>query len=343
MRIVHTADVHLSPDHPERFEALEQVVEKCGDEDADLLLITGDLFDKNVDIEGLKTDLRPLFSDNSFQTLVIPGNHDNSAFRREDYFGDDLEVLTDRPYSSKVFGDVNIVALPYTEKSFSELVEPLSEAVEEGKTNILMIHCTLAGNSGGFGDEERYLPVKPQELVRTGFDYVLAGHIHSSATRRKFGATTFAYSGSPVSISSSETGKRKIWLLDTDEGMETRELDTFYCINESGSILPGEEEELKDKITGDLEQKDLGKASVILELDGFTERPVDQFSRELKDDVKSLGPESIDVNVSGLESASSLVDSEIYREFRERLEEKDFENPELVEKKFLRGLSRHER
>ncbi|MFB6115411.1 MAG: exonuclease SbcCD subunit D, partial [Candidatus Nanohalobium sp.] len=169
MKIVHTADVHLSSEHPERLEALEEVVQVCKDEEADLLLVTGDLFDQNVNVEEIKTDLRPLFSGNSFDTLVIPGNHDNSAFRQEDYFGDDIEILTSRPYTSRTFDDVNIVALPYTEQSFSELVGPLSEATEEGKTNILMIHCTLAGASGSFGEESKYLPVKPAELVRTGF------------------------------------------------------------------------------------------------------------------------------------------------------------------------------
>lgn len=343
MRIIHTADVHLSPDHPERMEALEEVVDLCEQEEADLLLITGDLFDANIDLEDLKTDLRPLFSDNSFQTLVIPGNHDKSAFRQEDYFGEDLEVLQDKPYSQKIIEDANIVALPYTNKAFSEMVEPLSEAVEDGKENILMIHCTLAGATGGFGDESEYLPVKPSELVQTGFDYVLAGHIHSSATRKTFGDTVFAYSGSTVSISSSETGKREAWLLETGEGLETRELDTEYYLKEQKEVLPGEEDEVTDEIEEDLKQKDLDKASVIVKLEGFTQEEVEEFSDEVEDKVEGLEPDEVDLDVLDLESAASVMDSEIYREFSSKMDDKEFENPELVEKKFLRGLSRYER
>jgi len=343
VRIVHTADVHLSQDHPERTEALEEIIEICEKEKAELLLITGDLFDANVNIENLKTEVRPLFSENSFQTLVIPGNHDRSAFRQEDYFGEDIEILQDKTYSQKLFDDVNIVSLPYTSKSFSELVQPLSEAVEEDRENIMMIHCTLAGASGGFGEETEYLPVKPSEIVQTGFDYVLAGHIHSSATRKTFGQTTFAYSGSPVSISSTEIGKRKIWILDTEKGLETREIDTEYFIRKEKELLPGEEEKIEEEIEEDLEEKDLEKASVKVKIRGFTEENVEEISERVEKTLKGLDPAEVSVDTLNLESVSSIVDSEIYREFRRKMEEKSFENPEEVEEKFLRGLSRHER
>lgn len=343
MKVVHTADIHLSSKHPERLEALEQIIDVCKEEDADILLITGDLFDQNINIEDLKTDLRPLFSDNGFETLVIPGNHDKSAFRQEDYFGEDITVLQEKPYSQEVFDELNIVALPYTDKEFSELVDTLSDATMENKKNILMIHCTLAGTSGSFGEESEYLPVRPSELVKTGFDYVLAGHIHSSATRKTFGDTKFAYSGSPVSISSSETGKREVWIIDTERGMETQELDTFYYLTENVEILPGEEKTSQEKIVSGFEGRDLEKASIIVKLNGFTEESVSDVSDDLLAQLEDLNPQEIELDVSGLESAASVVGSEIYIDFKERLDEKEFENPALVEKKFLRGLSRYER
>lgn len=344
MKIVHTADVHLASDHPERMEALQEVLKICEDEKADLLLITGDLFDQNVNVEDIKTDLRPIFSDNTFETFVIPGNHDNSAFRQEDYFGDDIEVLDERPYEKKVFDDLNIVALPYTDKNFSELIEPLSEAREENKKNIMMIHCTLAGASGGFGEESKYMPVEPSELIQTGYDYVLSGHIHSSATRKSYENTVFAYSGSPVSISSSETGRREVWVLDTEEGsMKTRELDTFHYFRQELEMLPGEEENALKTLEMNLDGKDLDQASVIVKAKGFTEIDVEDFREQINQKIEDYAPRDSEVRIKGLESAKSIIGSDIYTEFREKLEDNDFENPELVEKKFLRGLSRYER
>ncbi len=342
MRIVHTADVHLSQDHPERLEALKQILKTCEDEDVDILLIAGDLFDDNVDVETLKTDLRPLFKDNSFQTYVIPGNHDNTAFRKEDYFGEDIQILTESPYEIKEFDDLRLIALPYTEKNFSEIMDELPEPGT--KTDIMMMHCTLSGTTGGFGEEEKYMPVKPAQIIQTGYDYILAGHIHSSATRKTFGDTTFAYSGSPVSISSSETGRRAVWILDTEkEEMKAQQLDTEYFIQRRIELMPGNEDEERDTLISNLSDRELDKANIQIELAGFTEKELEQIKEDFRDEIKDLEPLSLDIGSDQLQSAASIVKTDIYSEFEDKLEEKEFENPEAVKRKFLRGLSRYER
>lgn len=340
MKVFHTADVHLTEDHPERFEALEEIVDICEREKADLLLITGDLFDANADLEDLKTDLRGLFSDTCFETLVIQGNHDRNAFRSEDFFGKDFKVLMDSPVDVREYENMNIVGVPYTEKDFSSLIEDISEAYVDGKTNILMLHCSLTGTSGGFGGEEKYLPVRPEELVRTGFDYVLAGHIHSSATRRTFENTVFAYSGSPVSISKSETGRRNIWKLE-NEGLSTVPLDSFHYIKQSKEVLPGEEEEKIEEIENYIGSGDVSNTCLLVELSGFTDREITQLREEIED--KTREAYDSEILIDNLESVKSIKDSEIYREFKEKLDNKEFEGKDKIEEKFLRGLSRNER
>lgn len=343
MKIIHTADVHLSKDYPERLDALEEIVEMCEDEKADLLLISGDLFDRNTGPDDFETDIRPLFSDNSFHTLVIPGNHDESAFREESYFGSDIEQLTDTPFESRKYQDLRITGVPYTEEGFAELVEPLSEEVDDDRVDLLMIHCTLTGVQGGFGEESEYLPVKPEELVKTGFDYVFSGHIHSRATRKDLGGTVFTYPGSPVSISSSETGKRHVWILDTEtESLETRELDTFHHIERTIELMPNENERIEDTVR-ELETKDLEKASVTVELHGFTDRKIGEIQDDLKKMLEDLDPGEFAVENRGLESMASIVDSDIYVEFKEKMDERDPSKPDKVEKKFLRALSRYDR
>jgi len=340
MKVFHTADVHLSLDHPERLDALEEIVSICEREEADLLLITGDLFDANADLEDLKTDLRSLFSDTYFDTLVIPGNHDKNAFRTEDFFGDDFYVLKEGPVESREYEELNVVGVPYTEEDFNTIVDDISEAYVDDKVNVLMLHCSLTGSSGGFGGEEKYLPVKPEELIRTGFDYVLAGHIHSSATRKTFEETVFAYSGSPVSISRSETGTRNIWKLNNN-GLSTVGLDSFNYLRNDKEILPGEENEKLNEMTDFIEEKDLENASLIVDLSGFTERPVTEISEEFE---KIMGEaQGFDLSIESLESVESLVESDIYREFKKKLKQKDFENKDKIEEKFLRGFSRDER
>lgn len=341
MKVLHTADVHLSRDHPERMKALKEILGLAEEEDVDLVLIAGDLFDDNVDVEDLKSEVRPLFDDNDFETLVIPGNHDRDAFREEDFFGNDLEVLDEKPYGRKTYDQLNIVGVPYTEKNFSDLVEPLSEATVEEKENVLLIHCTLAGAGGNYGNEKRYMPVKPEELVKTGYDQVMAGHIHSSATKKTYGGLTFSYPGSPVSISKTETGKRKVWIFDTEEGLQTRDLDTFHYLEEKVELMPDNEQEIAREVRDGLPDEGLERARLKLEIRGFTDRD----PQDLRDEVREELQERVetDVDISDLETVSELVGSKLYLEFKEELEGREIENPELVEQKFLRGLSRHER
>ena len=76
MKIAITADVHLVPggEHPERLNALRNIFEQVEAEGIGVLIIAGDLFDKDVqdfkDFESLCRDHQEV------QVEVIPGNHD---------------------------------------------------------------------------------------------------------------------------------------------------------------------------------------------------------------------------------------------------------------------------
>src|SRR5437867_775553 len=76
--LVHTSDVHISPDsgkdHGHRaFEAVLDLVRRTS---ADLLLIAGDLFDRNrVPAEDLRF-VEERFAGLPVPILLVPGNHD---------------------------------------------------------------------------------------------------------------------------------------------------------------------------------------------------------------------------------------------------------------------------
>jgi len=344
MKLLHTADIHLSSDKAERLEALEEIIKKGNDRDVSLLLVSGDMFDRNVDVEEMRTRIRPLFSDNDFETLVISGNHDKDAFRKEDYFGEDLETLDEKPFEVKEYDEMKVVGLPYTTDGFENLVDSLSEEVEPDKTNVLMIHCTLLGSSGGFGNEEKYLPVSPEQIAQAEYDYVLAGHIHSSATKKEIGDTVFAYSGSPVSISKDETGSRSVWELDTEEeGLSRIKLDTHHYQKFTLELVPGKEEERIGNILDSLDANELENATILVKATGFTKENVKKLKESITSRVEDLDPESLEADFSELMSVSSLIDSPIYEQFKGKLEERNLESPEKVEKKFLEGLSRYAR
>ena len=112
MRILHTADLHLRSYRDERWKVLQNLLELGKGEKIDVFVICGDLFDGNTDSESLRPHIRKLFSGNGFHIVILPGNHDENAFREGLYFGKDVSVIMDskNPFVS---GDVRIWGIPF--------------------------------------------------------------------------------------------------------------------------------------------------------------------------------------------------------------------------------------
>lgn len=348
MRFLVTADVHLSSNRPERFDALQEVVAAAEAEDVDLLLVAGDLFDRGADVESLKPEVRSVFSDNPFHTFVIPGNHDAEAYRDEDYFGDDVTVLRQRPLDAVDVDGVRLLAVPYTEGGFDEVVDDIRASRDDDRTNLLLLHGTLSTErEGGFGGESRYMPFTPEQLLETGVDVVFAGHVHSTSTRREFGdgALEFHYPGSPVSVTEKETGRRGVWLYDSEGGdVEGFDLPTFHYVVEEVEVVPGEEGSAVEDLRRRLGARDLSDAEVVVEARGFVEGGPRELYRRIEDVVEDAGAESYSLERGGLENAAQVVDTELYRDFEDRLGGTDLDvDEEEVRRIFLRAMSREER
>lgn len=343
MRFLVTADVHLTADRPERLAALEAIVNLANDEGVDYLLIAGDLFDENVDVEDVKTGIRDLFSGNEFEALVIPGNHDASAFRDEDYFGDDIEVLSAQPFEHRDLGSVNLVGVPFTDGEFGDLVDDLREVRSDEKLNVLLIHGTLSTSVGGaFGGESRYLPFTAEQLVETGFEYVFAGHIHSSASSRSFGDDTcvFAYPGSPVSITRNETDRRAVWLFDTENGaLQERRIDSFHYVRETMDLVPGEADAELAALEDRLTHRDLEQVTLLIEPTGFIEMDGPAFFERLDQIVSGAGGSGSEIERSGVVSARTIVESPLYEKIDEKLDARDDIDSRAVRRMVLRAMS----
>ncbi|PIP12554.1 MAG: serine/threonine protein phosphatase, partial [bacterium (Candidatus Stahlbacteria) CG23_combo_of_CG06-09_8_20_14_all_40_9] len=90
MRILHTADLHLQTEEDSRWDALKTIVRVASNENVDLLIISGDLFDSGIDAESLRPGIRSIFSNTGFDTIIIPGNHDKDSYGEGLYFGDEI-------------------------------------------------------------------------------------------------------------------------------------------------------------------------------------------------------------------------------------------------------------
>lgn len=323
--IVHTADVHLDPDRPARMEGLRSVMQAAEHAEAELLTIGGDLFETPEDVDALRTPLRnEVFTEDAVPTLLIPGNHDEAAFRGNLDFGPSCSVVLDPPFGTwtSAAEDVRISAVPYVDRLDSDIRLALADRDPFDGLDVLMIHGSLdaPGAAPGAGEEagRAYCPLSSALLERLGFDVYLAGHYHSPQIHAIGGGGEFVYPGTPVSTRRSETGRRKVCRLDAD-GVTLDALGTPHYARFDRTIIPGQEEtvfaDLDEWVDAQHEEADLMGA-----IDGFTELA----ETEVADRLGQVPWHELRNDVRG---AAELLDDPLYGRFSQVLQEQQWDEP----------------
>jgi DNA repair exonuclease SbcCD nuclease subunit len=317
--------VHLSRKNPRTLEALQDVLNLARKNKVDLLTISGDLFESEEDAEVLRPELRTrVFSGNDFEIIVIPGNHDSEAYRKNLDFGSDLRVLTKVPFDVIKKEKVAIIGVPFLEKPSEDLIAQLREARDKELVNILLLHCTLDISYGlaDFGEEKEreYFPIDSYTLSGLGFDYILAGHFHADFIKKDLGeGRQFVYPGSPISLNWKHLGKRKAALLDIEKGdVKQIPLNSFYYDKLEVQIKPGFETQKLHEIREWVE----GHVSEICELKiavtGYGEMSEPEFSDLLK---RSAGSAEIEENK--YRNVEEILKHPIYDDFKRLLDKKE--------------------
>ena len=250
MKILHTSDWHVGKvlkgrdRHDEHEAVLRSIIRTARDEDVDLVLIAGDLFETSVPsprAQGLVMHALLALREEGRQVVAIAGNHDNAALLDNVYrpvlaqLG--LHVLG-APKSPDSGGTLRlttrsgeqatVAAMPFLNQRYAvraaELI--LHEAAEHaldyarrvaaivaaltahftaGSVNIVMAHATLLGGRRGGGERE----------VQTSFEYEVPSSIFPSSAhyaalghlhrQQEIPAPCPAfYSGSPLAIDFGE-------------------------------------------------------------------------------------------------------------------------------------------
>ncbi len=352
MKIIHTADIHLKEYSDVRWKALEEILSVCSEREVDVLTISGDLFDENISGEVLQNKLRELFSNLHFKVKFIPGNHDISAINKGSYFGDDFEVIND--YRTPVrIKDFEIWGLPFRENETNEKIlnklEYIKKNKDPEKTNILLFHGELMDSffSGeDYGDEEsgRYMPVRKSDFEKSGLDFVLAGHFHSSFNLFEIDAKTkYIYPGSPVSITKKETGRRKVLLIE-DEKYKPIDVKSFYYSRLDYKLDPYSENNPKKDLKKILKVQD-PDASLLVNIGGFfngqkydiTEKELVEFVKQSIDEYDfKYKPEDLNFKFKDI---SYILESEIYKKFRKILNQENYKNQKEINKIVVKAMS----
>lgn len=223
MKFIHTADLHLGakPDsiypwgaarEKEVLQSFYRVIDICNEQEADLLLIAGDLFHRQPLLRELKETSYYFSKLKKTRVVIIAGNHDyiNSRSNYTGFdWGDHVHMLSEASLDSIYFEDINteVYGLSYHSRF---ITEPLYDTVRPGceeRINILLAH----------GGNEKDIPIDKNKLQSSGFDYIALGHIH----KPHIFSERMAYSGSLEPLDKTDTGKRGYIQGEIDKTVDT--------------------------------------------------------------------------------------------------------------------------
>jgi DNA repair exonuclease SbcCD nuclease subunit len=277
MKILHTADIHLKTFGDERWNALETLIETAKKEKIGIMVISGDLFDAKIDAENLRPKIRDIFSNNGFNIVLIPGNHDHDVYK-DMYFGEDATVLTnvDEPFEQE---DVRIWGIPFERCESEKVLETLQHLkikLKENHTNIILYHGELIDaffSRKDFGEEgeERYMPIRLSYFKDINVQYVLSGHFHSSFDVRALeSGGYFVYPGSPISITKRETGQRKVNIFEVGKNPRPYALGTPHFEDVTIELDPFADEHPVEMVKACM-RKTHPNARVVLAVKGYVD------------------------------------------------------------------------
>ncbi len=330
MKIIHTADLHLREEGDERWEAMLVLLEEVKKRKADLLLIAGDLFDREADAERLRPKIRDLFTGKGFKTYILPGNHDQDSYVEGYYFGSDVDYFREDFRSAEIEGVV-ITGLIYQDKGREYILSRLNQLKTElssDKYNILLYHGELLDaffSRYDFGEEgdRRYMPVKLSDFQELPVNCILAGHFHSRYdVYRLNNGGYFVYPGSPVSVTRKEKGIRKANLLVPGNPPEEFSLQTFHYQEIKVTLDPFADKNPLARIKNSLSGID-SQAKAILIVDGYLDgERVGLTEKELSQAVEDLiQKQKIDAEDPQFEfrDIGSILGKDLFQEFEKKL------------------------
>lgn len=259
MKILHTSDLHIGKSidtfnlKDDTDYVLNQVLTIADKEDVDVVLISGDIFDRsNPSEESIKiyaNFLKKMLKKKKRRVLAIAGNHD-SGVRLSAY----NEILSDSaryfiegeislPFKKVTlndeFGPVNFYLVPFffpqevrtkffnddqslqmtDDFMFSKMME--RENIDTSERNIILMHQFVAGCISS-GSEQQADDLEAGGLSNIGvnrldpFDYVALGHIHQP---QRLTRDTIRYSGALLKYKTSEINKadKSVVIIDMKE------------------------------------------------------------------------------------------------------------------------------
>ena len=228
LKILHTGDIHLDSAfsgldarHAEvrRNElraAFTSMMTYARMNNADLILIAGDVFDGDyVGRETLSLLVRE-FEKFARPVFITPGNHDyvsDQSVWKKNVFPKNVHVFTSPEVESVDVPELGVTVYGYAFCEMNVTESPIrgKRVVEGDRINLLVGHADLVDESGHSND----CPITRSDLRAFGADYAALAHIHNNPPADSDGH--WCYSGCLEPRSFRETGSKGACMVEIDK------------------------------------------------------------------------------------------------------------------------------
>lgn len=245
VRILHTADLHIGAEmsyldtkaESRQYENLlvfKNITEYCTENNIEICLIAGDLFDSNSSASPFVPSVLE-YIEKADKTLFFyaAGNHDpldaSSPFFEKKIpqnltvFGEDFEI--------KEIPQLNVRVIGKSFKHSFMASENFSKALSDDYINLFVLHADLEGDSSS-----PYNPISREFIESCSADYLALGHIHKRSNITKIGDTFAAYCGCPEGHGFDELGIKGAYVGEISKGSAELSFVKFcqrvFCMEE---------------------------------------------------------------------------------------------------------------
>lgn len=242
IKILHSADWHLDAPmtgfdplmaaalQKESQQLPDKIVSLCKQENCDLLLLAGDLFDTVPSRETVLT-VRSALERLDIPVIITPGNHDfcgaNSPYLTESW-PKNVHIFKKAQIESIVLPelDCRIYGCGYEAMDCPGLLKHFQpEGTEKHQIGVFHADATTAST---------YFPITRQQLQECGLAYVALGHIHKQGSISA-GKTLCLWPGCAMGRGFDELGAKGVIIATLDETVEAKftPLDTPRFFDET--------------------------------------------------------------------------------------------------------------
>lgn len=229
LKILHSADWHLDAPFTsflgEQREYLHQmqrtlpgkIVEICRQENCDLVLLAGDIFDGVPSRAAIDAVKRALAACDA-PVFITPGNHDyceaGSVWREETWpenviiFTGDMETVSIPELDCRIWG------AGYRSMDCEALLEGFrAEGTETYQIGVL--------HGDPVTSRSPYCPITAAQIRDSGLTYLALGHIHKSGILRA-GSVVCGWPGCPMGRGWDETEEKGIFIVELEQNVNVR-------------------------------------------------------------------------------------------------------------------------